>query len=81
MQYHLTKKDIILKLELFAYKEKLLKEELRLERCDTKSLLTLVVLARVLGRGKGTPLLRNGIRCIGVELDDESEASDWQGFD
>jgi hypothetical protein len=33
------------------------------------------------GRGKGTPLLRNGIRCIGVELDDESEASDWQGFD
>lgn len=75
------KKDIILKLELFAYKEKLLKEELRLERCDTKSLLTLVVLARVLGRGKGTPLLRNGIRCIGVELDDESEASDWQGFD
>jgi hypothetical protein len=33
------------------------------------------------GRGKGTPLLRNGIRCIGVELDDESEASDWHGFD
>lgn len=44
------KKDIILKLELFAYKEKLLKEELRLERSDTKSLLTLVVLARVLGK-------------------------------
>jgi hypothetical protein len=34
-----------------------------------------------IGRGKGTPLLRNGIKCIGVELDDESEASDWQGFD
>jgi hypothetical protein len=33
------------------------------------------------GRGKGTPLLRNGIRSIGVELDEESEASDWQGFD
>ncbi|PNF24136.1 UPF0687 protein C20orf27-like protein, partial [Cryptotermes secundus] len=75
------KKDIILKLELFAYKEKLLKEELRLERSDTKALLMLVVLARVLGRGKGTPLLRNGIKSIGVELDDESEASDWQGFD
>jgi hypothetical protein len=44
------KKGIILKLELFAYKEKLLKEELCLERSDTKSLLTLVVLARVLGK-------------------------------
>jgi hypothetical protein len=44
------KKDIILKLELFAYNEKLLKEELHLERSDTKSLLTLVVLARVLGK-------------------------------
>jgi len=74
-------KNITLRIELFAYKEKLLKEELHLERSDDKSLLTLVVLARVLGKGKGTPLLRNGIKCIGVEVDDESEASDWQGFD
>jgi hypothetical protein len=44
------KKDIILKLELFAYKEKLLKEELCLERSDTKSLMRLVVLGRVLGK-------------------------------
>lgn len=35
----------------------------------------------LLGKGKGTPLLKNGIKCIGVEVDDESEASDWQGFD
>ncbi|KDR24468.1 hypothetical protein L798_00118, partial [Zootermopsis nevadensis] len=75
------KKDIMLKLELFAYKEKLLKEELCLQCSDHNSMLTLVVLARVLGRGKGTPLLKNGIKCIRVELDDESEASDWQGFD
>ncbi|XP_069686174.1 adipose-secreted signaling protein [Periplaneta americana] len=71
---------VILKLELFAYKEKLLKEELCLE-CSDSTLLTLTLMARVLGRGKGTPLLRNGIKCIGVELEDESEASDWQGFD
>jgi hypothetical protein len=44
------KKDIVLKLELFAYKEKLLKEELYLGRSDHDSLLTLVVLARVLGK-------------------------------
>jgi hypothetical protein len=44
------KKDIILKLELFAYKEKLLREELCLERSDTKSLMRLAVLGRVLGK-------------------------------
>jgi hypothetical protein len=44
------KKDIILKLELFAHKEKLLKEELCLECSDNKSLLVLAVLARVLGK-------------------------------
>jgi hypothetical protein len=44
------KKDITLRIELFAYKEKLLKEELCLERSDDKSLLTLAVLARVLGK-------------------------------
>lgn len=43
-------KNIMLRIELFAYKEKLLKEELHLERSDDKSLLTLVVLARVLGK-------------------------------
>lgn len=43
-------KDIILKIELFAYKEKLLKEELHLERSDDESLLKLLVLARVLGK-------------------------------
>ena len=35
----------------------------------------------LLGKGKGTPALRRGIHCIGVEVDDESEQSDWQGFD
>ena len=33
-----------------------------------------------LGKGKGTPLLKAGIRCIGLEPEDDSEQSDWQGF-
>lgn len=33
------------------------------------------------GKGKGTPTLRRGIKCVGVEPDEESELSDWQGFD
>lgn len=25
-------------------------------------------------------MLRNGIHCTGIEIDDESDASDWAGF-
>jgi len=25
-------------------------------------------------------MLRNGIHCIGIEADDESDVSDWVGF-
>lgn len=49
---------------LFAYKEKFLKETVTLQFSDTKS-LTFLFNARVLGRDKGTPLLKNGIKCIG----------------
>ncbi|GAB0086624.1 UPF0687 protein C20orf27 homolog [Sergentomyia squamirostris] len=70
-----------LKVEFLAHKEKLVREELHLvntQNADDR--LTIVLSARVLGRGKGTPMLRNGIHCVGVEADEESEASDWQGF-
>lgn len=29
----------------------------------------------------GTPMLLEGVRCVGVELEYDSEQSDWQGFD
>ena len=36
----------------------------------------------ITGKGQGTPSIRDGIHCIGVdEVDEESETSDWQGFD
>ncbi|KAK3867658.1 hypothetical protein Pcinc_026902 [Petrolisthes cinctipes] len=66
-------------LDLMAYKEKLLKETLLLLKPSGGS-LKLIILARVLGKGKGTPMLREGITCIEVEHDEESEGSDWQGF-
>ncbi|XP_016992558.1 adipose-secreted signaling protein [Drosophila takahashii] len=72
-----------MKIEFFAYKEKLLREVLHIvSSSNDKELLQLVIAARVLGKGKGTPMLRTGIHCIGVERDeDESEASDFAGFD
>lgn len=35
---------------------------------------------RVLGKGKGTPSLKQGIKCIAVEREMDSEISDWPGF-
>ena len=70
-----------MKLEFFAHKEKLLKEELHFHDANNSHIKVKIILAaRVLGRGKGTPMLRNGIHCTGIELEDESEASDWAGF-
>lgn len=66
-------------IEFFAHKEKLLKEELKLISSHQKS-VKFVFHARVLGRGKGTPMLRNGVHLTGIEDDEESDASDWQGF-
>lgn len=37
--------------------------------------------ARVMDRQHGTPMLLEGVRCIGAELEYDSEQSDWQGFD
>lgn len=43
--------------------------------------LCLCVSAINTDRHHGTPMLLEGVRCIGVELEYDSEQSDWQGFD
>lgn len=68
-----------LTIRLLAHKEKLLREKIVLLK-PTGRELKLTLLARVLGKGKGTPMLRDRIKLIGIECDEESEASDWQGF-
>lgn len=32
-------------------------------------------------RHHGTPMLLDGVRCVGAELEYDSEQSDWHGFD
>ena len=68
--------------ELFAHKEKLLKEQVHLHSDQNPSQsLTLAFHARVLGKGKGTPFLKNGIKSIGQQMDeDDEDNSDWPGF-
>lgn len=58
---------IRLTIELLAYKEKILKEDVEVMCCRSGTPLKIVLNARVLAKDKGTPLLRNGIRSIGVE--------------
>jgi len=60
-------------LELEAYHDKLINEEIAVS--STSGEFVLSVSARVLGRGKGTPMLKRGIRCVGVDQLD-SEMSD-----
>lgn len=70
-------KFFVIKVEYFAHKEKLLREELKLVNThNLEQLLKLVVTARVLGKGKGTPMLRNGVHCLSYESDGESAKSD-----
>lgn len=67
-------------IEFSAQKEKLMKETITLRSAiDINNVHLLTFQARVLGKHKGTPSLRNGIHCIRVEPDDD-ENSDWQGF-
>ncbi|BFY97310.1 hypothetical protein BsWGS_00350 [Bradybaena similaris] len=71
--------EIILRFN--AAKEKIMQEVVTVKRKDDSSKkIVLVLHARVLGKGKGTPSLKQGIHCVRVDRDDETDDSDWQGF-
>ncbi|XP_078358709.1 adipose-secreted signaling protein-like isoform X2 [Oculina patagonica] len=67
-------------LELDAHKEGLLRDKFVLKN-EADQEFVIVLHARVLGARKGTPMLKEGIRCIHHEKDDEEDHSDWQGFE
>ncbi|EPQ12992.1 hypothetical protein D623_10032350 [Myotis brandtii] len=70
------------KCEYTAHKEGVLKEEMLLA-CEggTGTCVRVVVQARVMDRHHGTPMLLDGVKCVGAELEYDSEHSDWHGFD
>eukprot|EP00092_Neocalanus_flemingeri_P103165 GFUD01131991.1.p1 GENE.GFUD01131991.1~~GFUD01131991.1.p1 ORF type:complete len:158 (-),score=61.26 GFUD01131991.1:32-505(-) len=72
--------NVVVEIKFKALKEKLVREKIVLKYENDEVGLEFV--ARVLGKGKGTPMLRSGIKCVEVQQDpEETEASDWQGFD
>uniref|UniRef100_A0A1B6M325 Adipose-secreted signaling protein n=1 Tax=Graphocephala atropunctata TaxID=36148 RepID=A0A1B6M325_9HEMI len=74
-----TSQDLIdLHLELYAHKEKLMVEEFGFCLSDLTNPITVVLVARVLGKGKGTPLLKNEIHVIHAPPDVDSDSSSDQ---
>ncbi|BFZ02132.1 hypothetical protein BsWGS_05171 [Bradybaena similaris] len=70
--------DIVLTFR--ALKEKIMQEPVTITSSSSPSRsLVLELHARVLGQGKGTPLLKKGIHCVRIEWDEETDGSDWQG--
>ncbi|XP_021433525.2 UPF0687 protein C20orf27 homolog [Oncorhynchus mykiss] len=68
--------------EYMAHQEGVLCEELMLvSESQEEVCVGVKVQARVMDRHHGTPMLLEGVRCVGVELEYDSEQSDWQGFD
>ncbi|PWA28793.1 hypothetical protein CCH79_00012847 [Gambusia affinis] len=68
--------------EYLALQEGVLCEEvLLLSETSDDVCIRVKVHARVMDRHHGTPMLLEGVRCIGTELEYDSEQSDWQGFD
>uniref|UniRef100_A0A3Q0RQH3 Adipose secreted signaling protein n=1 Tax=Amphilophus citrinellus TaxID=61819 RepID=A0A3Q0RQH3_AMPCI len=59
----------------------LCEEVLLLSETNEAVCVRVKVHARVMDRHHGTPMLLEGVRCIGPELEYDSEQSDWQGFD
>lgn len=68
--------------EYSAHKEGVLKEEMLLA-CEggAGTRVRVTVQARVMDRHHGTPMLLDGVKCVGAELEYDSEHSDWHGFD
>ena len=65
--------------QLHAHKENLMREKVLFQTLEHQPYsITFIFYARVLGNGKGTPLLKDGIKCIGIEPDEDEYNSDFQ---
>ncbi|GCB60428.1 adipose-secreted signaling protein [Scyliorhinus torazame] len=70
------------KCEYIAHKEGVIKEEMVMtNKINNNASVKVTLQARVLDRLHGTPMLLEGVKCIGTEPEYDSEQSDWQGFD
>ncbi|XP_048451702.1 UPF0687 protein C20orf27 homolog [Rhincodon typus] len=70
------------KCEYIAHKEGVIREEMVMaSKISDRPPVKVTLQARVLDRLHGTPMLLEGVKCVGSEPEYDSEQSDWQGFD
>lgn len=67
-------------LELDGHKEGLLRDKFVLKN-EAGEEFVIVLHAQCIGLRKGTPMLKDNIRCIQHPEKEDEEYSDWQGFD
>ena len=72
---------LLVTVEWKCHLEGKVKKRFTLHARDGSRHVKILINARVMGKNKGTPMLKNGIKCIHIPDDSVSEASDWQGFD
>lgn len=92
--HNAAKKCYMIHVELAVTKEGLFREQFSIYKNESTALsnqttkplsderLAVIIKAQVMGKGKGTPSLKEGVHKIGIiETDDDSDLSDWKGFD
>ena len=68
------------KVKVKTIKEGSISEKIELiSETDDSKWVKVSVTAKVLAKGQGTPLLKDGVKMISHEYQDESDFSDWQG--
>lgn len=68
------------KVRVKTIKEGSINEKIELiSEIDCTKWVKVSVTAKVLAKGQGTPLLKDGVKMISHEYQDESDFSDWQG--
>eukprot|EP00794_Sanderia_malayensis_P005330 gene5330-5999_t len=74
--------DLQIAMEVKCRFEGKLKRVLTIQNVDDKEkALKIHIFARIMGKHKGTAMLKNGIKCIHIQDDTLSDNSDWQGFE
>lgn len=72
---------LLIALEWKCHAEGKIKKRFTLHARDGGLHVKVCIDARIMGKNKGTPMLKEGVKCIHIPDDSVSEASDWQGFD
>ncbi|XP_075222640.1 adipose-secreted signaling protein isoform X2 [Lycorma delicatula] len=71
-----TDKDVKFQVEYHTHKDKIIDEILKYKLDCSERIISVLVISQVLGKGKGTALLKKGVHCMGVLSHEELHEDD-----